>query len=101
MKLLKHILGFGLLALGVAYLVAFVSVLAVSRQEQARSVPAIVVLGAAQYNGRPTAALAARLDHAIELYKGGYAPYLITTGSNQPGDWTTEAEVGRKYAIIP
>jgi uncharacterized SAM-binding protein YcdF (DUF218 family) len=57
------------------------------------------VLGAAQYNGRPTDVLAARLDHAIELYKAGYAPYLITTGSNQPGDWTTEAEVGRKYAI--
>jgi uncharacterized SAM-binding protein YcdF (DUF218 family) len=62
-------------------------------------VDAIVVLGAAQYNGRPSDALAARLDHAIELYKDGYAPYLITTGSNLPGDWTTEAEVGRKYAL--
>jgi uncharacterized SAM-binding protein YcdF (DUF218 family) len=64
-----------------------------------RHVDAIVVLGAAQYNGRPSDALAARLDHAIDLYKAGYADYLITTGGNLPGDWTTEAEVGRRYAI--
>ena len=42
----------------------------------------------------PSDALAARLDHAIELYKEGYARYLVTTGGNLPGDWTTEAQVG-------
>lgn len=62
-------------------------------------VDAIVVLGAAQYNGRPSGALAARLDHAIELYKEGVAPYLITTGGNLPGDVYTEAETGRRYAL--
>lgn|GEM_PF-1292171 len=71
----------------------------VGQQDDQRRVDAIVVLGAAQYNGRPSGALAARLDHAIELYKEGDAPYLITTGGNLPGDLTTEAETGRRYAI--
>jgi uncharacterized SAM-binding protein YcdF (DUF218 family) len=71
----------------------------VGSQDGRRHVDAIVVLGTAEYNGRPSPALAARLDHAILLYQEGDAPYLITTGGNQPGDWTTEAEVGRKYAI--
>jgi uncharacterized SAM-binding protein YcdF (DUF218 family) len=71
----------------------------VGQQDGRRHVDAIVVLGAAQYNGRPSDALAARLDQAIALYKDGYATYLITTGGNLPGDWTTEAEVGRRYAI--
>jgi uncharacterized SAM-binding protein YcdF (DUF218 family) len=63
-----------------------------------RHVDAIVVLGAAQYNGRPSAALAARLDHAIELFKEGDAPYLITTGGKLPGDNYTEAQTGFNYA---
>jgi uncharacterized SAM-binding protein YcdF (DUF218 family) len=71
----------------------------VGQQDGRRNVDAIVVLGAAQYNGRPSGALAARLDHAIELYKRGYAQYLITTGGNLPGDRTTEAETGRCYAV--
>ena len=56
-----------------------------------RPVDAIVVLGAAQYNGRPSAVFAARLDHAIELSRRGYAPYLVTTGGKLPGDRDTEA----------
>jgi uncharacterized SAM-binding protein YcdF (DUF218 family) len=71
----------------------------VGEQDGRRHVDAIVVLGTAQYNGRPSPSLAARLDHAIALYKEGDAPYLITTGGKLPGDWTTEAEVGRKYAM--
>jgi uncharacterized SAM-binding protein YcdF (DUF218 family) len=71
----------------------------VGEQDGRRHVDAIVVLGAAQYNGRPSGALAARLDHAIALYDEGYAPYLITTGGNLPGDLTTEAETGRRYAM--
>lgn len=68
-------------------------------QDTRRQVDAIVVMGTAQYNGRPSPSFAARLDHAIALYKEGDAPYLITTGGKIPGDWTTEAEVGRKYAM--
>lgn len=71
----------------------------VGGQDSRHHADAIVVLGTAQFNGRPSAPLAARLDHAIALYHDGDAPYLITTGGKLPGDWTTEAEVGRKYAI--
>jgi uncharacterized SAM-binding protein YcdF (DUF218 family) len=70
----------------------------VGQQDGRRNVDAIVVMGAAQYNGHPSGALAARLDHAIGLFKAGYAPYLITTGGNLPGDRTTEAETGVCYA---
>ena len=70
----------------------------VGQQDGRRHVDAIVVLGAAQYNGRPSGALAARLDHAIDLYKEGDATYLITTGGNLPGDVYTEAQTGFIYA---
>jgi len=59
---------------------------------------AIVVLGAAQYDGRPSAVFAARLAHAVELYRDGVAPYLVVTGGRRPGDRTTEADVARRYA---
>ena len=70
----------------------------VGQQDGRRQVDAIVVLGAAQYNGRPSPVLAARLDHAIELYKEGLAKYLITTGGKLQGDRYTEAQTGYKYA---
>ena len=54
------------------YTVALVMVLVVSQQDQRRPVDAIVVLGAAQYNGRPSPVLRARLDHALRLYNEGY-----------------------------
>ena len=70
----------------------------VGQQDGRRHVDAIVVLGAAQYNGKPSGALAARLDHAIELYKDGYASTLITTGGKLQGDRYTEAQTGYNYA---
>lgn len=60
---------------------------------------AIVVMGAAQYDGRPSPVFAARLDHAIELFHDGVAPRLIVTGGKREGDRTTEAASGRGYAI--
>jgi uncharacterized SAM-binding protein YcdF (DUF218 family) len=60
---------------------------------------AIVVMGAAQYDGRPSPVFAARLDHAIELYHDGVAPRLIVTGGKREGDRTTEAASARSYAI--
>ena len=60
---------------------------------------AIVVLGAAQYNGEPSPVFRGRLDHAILLWQQGRAGTLITVGSNQPGDATTEAGAGRDYLI--
>jgi uncharacterized SAM-binding protein YcdF (DUF218 family) len=60
---------------------------------------AIVVMGAAQYDGRPSPVFAARLDHAIDLYHQGVAPRLIVTGGKREGDRTTEAASARSYAI--
>jgi len=60
---------------------------------------AIVVMGAAQYDGRPSPVFAARLDHAIALYHEGVASRLIVTGGKREGDRTTEAASARSYAI--
>jgi uncharacterized SAM-binding protein YcdF (DUF218 family) len=60
---------------------------------------AIVVMGAAQYDGRPSPVFAARLDHAIELYRAGVAPLLVVTGGKHEADRTTEAAAARAYAI--
>lgn len=60
---------------------------------------AILVLGAAQYNGRPSPVYQARLDHALALYDQGYAPRLIVTGGVGRGDTLSEGEVGRRYAL--
>jgi uncharacterized SAM-binding protein YcdF (DUF218 family) len=60
---------------------------------------AIVVLGAAQYNGEPSPVFRGRLDHAVLLWQQGRAGTLITVGSNQPGDATTEAAAGRDYLV--
>ena len=60
---------------------------------------AIVVLGAAQYEGRPSPVLKARLDHAIDLHHRGLAPLLVVTGGRGFGDTTTEAAVSQRYAM--
>lgn len=60
---------------------------------------AIIVLGAAQYQGRPSPVLRARLDHAIALHRDSVAPVLILTGGVGVGDTISEAEVGRRYAV--
>jgi uncharacterized SAM-binding protein YcdF (DUF218 family) len=67
------------------------------RDEQ-RPVDAIVVLGAAQYDGRPSPVFEARLAHAVGLYDAGVAPLFIVTGGKATGDRTTEAAVARAYA---
>ena len=64
-----------------------------------RQADAIVVLGAAQYNGRPSPVLQARLDHALDLYDRGLASRLIFTGGTGVGDTVSEAEVSRRYAM--
>jgi len=71
----------------------------VGRSDQATAVDAIVVLGVAQYDGRPSPQLQARLDHALMLLQEGAAPLVITTGGNQPGDRFTEAEASANYLI--
>ena len=84
----------------VAYLaVTFVQVYRASRLDQAHKVDAIVVLGAAQYNGRPSPVLRARLDHAIALFRKGNADFIVVTGGRQPGDSFTEATSSADYLI--
>lgn len=60
---------------------------------------AIVVLGAAQYDGEPSPVFAGRLDHAALLYEQGRAERVLVLGAGQPGDRFTEAEAGRVYLI--
>jgi uncharacterized SAM-binding protein YcdF (DUF218 family) len=60
---------------------------------------AIVVLGAAQYDGTPSPLFAGRLDHAALLWEQGRADLVVTLGSKQAGDRHTEAEAGRDYLI--
>ena len=69
------------------------------RRDEARPADAIVVLGAAQYDGKPSPVLRARLDHAVGLYKRDIAPTLILTGGVGVGDTVSEAEVGRRYVM--
>ncbi len=77
--------------------VTFVQVWMASRRDDARPSQAIIVLGAAQYDGRPSPVLAARLDHAIDLYRANIAPVIVVTGGRQPGDRYTEAGASADY----
>jgi uncharacterized SAM-binding protein YcdF (DUF218 family) len=66
--------------------------------DQAAPSDAIGVLGAAEYDGRPSPVFRARLDHARDLYNRGIAPIIITLGGNG-GDQYTEGAVGREYLM--
>jgi len=68
-----------------------------ARQDARPHSDAIVVLGSAQYNGRPSSIFAARLEHAMKLYRAGVAPVVVTVGGKETGDRFTEAEAGRDY----
>jgi uncharacterized SAM-binding protein YcdF (DUF218 family) len=96
---LRSIVGMVLLVAGIVYTVALAAVLVTSQHDQRRPVDAIIVLGAAQYNGRPSPVLRARLDHAIALYREGYAPLIVVTGGVGRGDTLSEAIVGRRYLV--
>lgn len=83
----------------VAWVISMAMVERVGLRDDAQKADAIVVLGAAQYVGRPSPVLRARVDHAISLWKRGLAPTLILTGGTGVGDTTSEAAVARKYAM--
>lgn len=73
------------------------AVISAAHRDEERRVDAIVVLGAAQYNGVPSPQLAARLDHAADLYARGDADWLMVTGGKRPGDVYTEAQASATY----
>jgi vancomycin permeability regulator SanA len=82
--------------------ITFVQVVHTSHRDDARSssapkAQAVIVLGAAQYNGRPSPVLEARLAHALQLYRWGLAPVMVVTGGRRPGDRYTEATTGYNY----
>jgi len=86
--------------LAVAYgAFSFWQVWSTGRSDQTQPVDAIVVMGAAQYDGRPSPQLAARLDQVIELWPSGVAPMVVVTGGSLPGDRFTEAEASATYLI--
>jgi len=88
----------GLLAVVVLYLgITFAQVWWASRQDDAARASAIVVMGAAQWNGSPSPVLKERLDHAADLYQRGIAPVVIVAGGKQPGDKETQGLVSFEY----
>jgi uncharacterized SAM-binding protein YcdF (DUF218 family) len=96
-RLLRRLVSFVVLAVLIYLVVTFVQVWLASRRDEARKSEAIVVFGAAQYNGRPSPVLRARLDHAADLYERDIASTIVVTGGNRPGDRTNEATASASY----
>ena len=70
-----------------------------STVDEAQPADIIVVLGAAEYRGKPSPVLRARLDHALVLYNEGLAPRILTTGGAGGDPVYTEGDVGRAYLV--
>jgi uncharacterized SAM-binding protein YcdF (DUF218 family) len=66
-------------------------------EDQAAPSDVIGVFGAAEYSGRPSPVLRARLEHALALYEHGIAPVIVTLGGSAPGDQYSEGEVGQAF----
>jgi uncharacterized SAM-binding protein YcdF (DUF218 family) len=87
----------GMIGLGVKLFSVATEIRRQSDVEEARPADVILVLGAAEYRGRPSPILEARLNHALFLYRQGLAPRIITTGGKGGDPMFTEGEVGRAY----
>ena|SRR5438552_3610390 len=97
-KILRRILTTLVVTAFTLWVISAAAVLIWSSRDEARPAQAIVVLGAAQYAGKPSPVLRARLDHALDLWNRHLASLLILTGGTGAGDTTSEAAVGRIYA---
>ena len=97
-RLIRRLLTVAVAAIFLIWLASVSAVLMWSSRDEARPAQAIVVLGAAQYAGKPSPVLRARLDHALDLWNRHLASLLILTGGTGAGDTTSEAAVGRNYA---
>src|SRR5881296_2882118 len=86
-----------MIALIFGWAAVVVAVALTGAHDQATAADAIAVLGAAQYNGRPSPVFRARLDHAATLYQRGLAPVVLVTGGVGAHDSLNEANVGRDY----
>jgi uncharacterized SAM-binding protein YcdF (DUF218 family) len=97
-KIIRRMLTVGFVVVFVLWIASAAAVLVWSSRDEAQPAHAIVVLGAAQYAGKPSPVLRARLDHALDLWNRHLASLLILTGGTGAGDTTSEAAVGRNYA---
>lgn len=97
-KIVRRILTVTVVAAFAVWIASATAVLIWSSRDEAQPAQAIVVLGAAQYAGKPSPVLRARLDHALDLWNRHLASLLILTGGTGAGDTTSEAAVGRNYA---
>lgn len=86
-----------LASVGAYWMYLYQQVRMIAGRDEAHTADAIVILGAAQYNGAPSPVLKARLDHALHLYKRGYSKVVITTGSYGPDPNFSEAHVATAY----
>ena len=96
-KLLRRALLVAVVLPSLYFAVTFVQVWRTSRHDGARPAQAVIVLGAAQFDGRPSAVLRARLDHAADLYRRKIAPRIVVTGGKAEGDRFTEAAASANY----
>lgn len=96
---LIYVLTLAVVALFGYYVISLYQVWTTGLSDHRETTDVIVVLGAAQYDGRPSPQLAARLDHAAELYAEGLAPLVFVTGGKQDGDRYTEAKASQLYLL--
>src|SRR2546428_9343244 len=87
------------LSLAVGWAAVVLAVAVTAARDQATTADAIVVLGAAQYNGRPSPVFRSRLDHAAALYQRGYAPRVLVTGGVGPGAKASESRGGPRDRV--
>lgn len=98
----KRVLGLFLLlciALGAYGVYLYGKIRETASLDHAQAADAIVILGAAQYNGRPSPVLKARLEHGLELFQRNLAPTIITTGEFGPDPNFSEAHVATQFLI--
>ncbi|MPZ74791.1 MAG: hypothetical protein GEU74_16535, partial [Nitriliruptorales bacterium] len=99
MRRASRVIAFVLLGIIVYVGVTMLQVWLSAGRDERRTADAIVVLGAAQYDGDPSPALRARLDHAVTLFEEDLAPVVWVTGGRQPGDRFSEASASSRYLI--
>ena len=97
LRVVRRLVALAVVAVLLLVLGTAASVWWVARQDERPSSDVIVVLGASQFDGRPSSVFKARLQHARALFEDGIAPRVVTVGGGRPGDRTTEAEAGAAF----
>ena len=98
-RLIKRVISFILLLIIVIPLYVAGNIWYSARNAEPIKSDLILVMGAAQFDGRPSDILKSRLEHALEIYKAGYASKIYTVGAGAPGDRTTEAAASKAWLI--